>query len=191
GLCPRPRGGPQADTLLPFLTYNQFRSILARVEPRLAKAATGALKPTEATPAPAPVKETRPPAKPKGSQAHVLVQDAATLADWIDRARSAGVVAFDTETTSLDTMRAELVGFSLALEPGVACYVPLGHKTGGDLLGGEALVANQIPAAEALVLLKPLLEDDSVLKVGQNVKYDMEIMARLGIALAGYDDSML
>jgi len=187
------RRAPEADQLLPFLTHNQFRTILARVEPRLAKPAPGSPKAAESsTPvAAAPVEPAHPAAEHRGSRAYVLVQDAATLADWIARARSAGVVAFDTETTSLDTMRAELVGFSLALEPGVACYVPLGHKSGGDLLGGEALLDNQIPAAEALPLLKPLLEDESVLKIGQNIKYDMEIMARLGITVAGYDDSML
>ena len=66
------------------------------------------------------------------------------------------------------------------------------HKGGdGDLLGAEALLPGQIPMAEALARLKPLLEDDSVLKIGQNIKYDMEVMARLGIAIAGYDDSML
>jgi DNA polymerase-1 len=89
-------------------------------------------------------------------------------------------------------MRGELVGVSLALEPGIACYVPLAHKSGGgDLLGAEVPVAGQIPMAEALARLKPLLEDDSVLKIGQNVKADMEVMARLGIAIAGYDDGML
>ncbi len=89
-------------------------------------------------------------------------------------------------------MLAELVGFSLAIRPGAACYVPLAHKVGGgDLLDESGPAPRQIPLADALTRLKPLLEDDSVLKIGQNVKYDMEVMARFGIDVAGYDDTML
>jgi DNA polymerase-1 len=84
------------------------------------------------------------------------------------------------------------VGFSLAIRPGAACYVPLAHKVGGgDLLDESGPAPRQIPLADALTRLKPLLEDDSVLKIGQNVKYDMEVMACFGIDVAGYDDTML
>ncbi|MBP0588054.1 hypothetical protein J8J22_23620, partial [Mycobacterium tuberculosis] len=77
-------------------------------------------------------------------------------------ATEAGLVAFDTETTSLDPMQTELVGFSLAIRPGHAAYVPLNHKSGnGDLLGGGT-VEGQIPLDDALRVLKPLLEDRSV-----------------------------
>jgi DNA polymerase-1 len=110
------------------------------------------------------------------------------LEAWIAGARGAGVVAFDTETTSLDAVAAELVGFSLATAPGKACYVPLGHRA------GEGLYAErppQLDMAQALALLKPLLEDPSVLKVGHNLKYDMVVMAAHGIAIAPFDDSML
>jgi DNA polymerase I - 3''-5'' exonuclease and polymerase domains len=184
-----------AEVLLPFLSHNQFRSTLARMEARLAMPASDALKATEAG-APPPVtlgESSEPlPAGLKGAHAYVLVQDIAGLDEWIASARRIGAVAFDTATTSHDAMLAELIGVSLALEPGVACYVPLAHKGGdGDLLGAEKLLPGQIPMAEALARLKPLLEDDSVLKIGQNIKYDMEVMARLGIAIAGYDDSML
>ena len=184
-----------ADVLLPFLSFNQFRSTLARMEARLAMPASDALKATEAgAPPPVAVGESNEPlpAGLKGAHAYVLVQDIAGLDEWIASARRIGAVAFDTVTTSHDAMLAELIGVSLALEPGVACYVPLAHKGGdGDLLGAEALLPGQIPMAEALARLKPLLEDDSVLKIGQNIKYDMEVMARLGITIAGYDDSML
>jgi DNA polymerase-1 len=175
------RREPDAKVLLPFLELNRFRSIIARIEPRLGKA------PSAESGAPAQKKEPAGPAPARSGPArYVLVQDAASLDAWIAGARAAGFVAFDTETTSLDTMRAELVGFSLAVEPGEGCYVPVGHRApGGDL------VADQIPLAEALKRLKPLLEDDSVLKIGQNVKYDMEVMARLGLQLRGYDDTML
>jgi DNA polymerase-1 len=111
---------------------------------------------------------------------------------WIAKARAAGRVAFDTETTSLDAMQAEIVGFSLAVAPGEACYVPVGHgKTGEDLFGGAMLAPGQIAVGEALARLKALLEDPCTLKIGQNLKYDTLVMARHGIAIAPYDDTML
>jgi DNA polymerase-1 len=123
--------------------------------------------------------------------AYTCIRDLQTLADWVAEATEAGVVAFDTETTSLDPMQAELCGFSLAIRPGRAAYVPLNHKTGrGDLLGG-GLAENQIPIRDALALLKPLMEDKSVLKVAQNLKYDLVVMNRHGIDVAPYDDTML
>lgn len=119
------------------------------------------------------------------------IRDLATLEKWIAEAREAGIVAFDTETNSLDPMQAELVGFSLASHPGRAAYVPLGHKQGvGDMFGG-GLVENQIPLREALAALKPLLEDRSVLKIAQNLKYDLVVMNRYGIDVVSYDDTML
>jgi DNA polymerase I len=178
-----------ADVLLPFLTHNQFRSTLARWEPRLARPASEAMKATEAAAPPAATLQKPPaPTGLTGAHAYVLVQEPAALDEWIAGARKGGVVAFDAESRDGQ----ELVGFSLALEPGVACYVPIGHKAGGgDLLGAETPVAGQISLADALARLKPLLEDDSVLKIGQNVKQDMKVMAGYGIAIAAYDDSML
>jgi DNA polymerase-1 len=123
--------------------------------------------------------------------AYQCVRDTETLDAWIAKARDAGVVAFDTETTSLDAMQAELAGFSLCHAPGEAAYVPLNHKSGnGDLLGG-GLVENQIPEDEALSRLKGLLEDPSILVVGQNLKYDWLVMRRYGIGIASLDDTML
>src|SRR5665213_1703279 len=118
------------------------------------------------------------------------------LKEWIARAYDIGVVAVDTETTSLDPMTAHLCGFSLAVAPNEACYVPIGHREGkqdgGDLFAPEAkLLADQLPETEALKLLKPLLEDKSILKVAQNMKYDWLVFAQRGIAIAGYDDTML
>ncbi|TYR33159.1 DNA polymerase I [Mesorhizobium microcysteis] len=123
--------------------------------------------------------------------AYTCIRDIATLRAWIEEAREEGVVAFDTETTSLDPMQAELCGFSLAIRPGRAAYVPLIHKSGaGDLLGGGQ-IEGQIPAREALAALKPLMEDRSVLKIAQNLKYDLVMMHRHGIDVAPYDDTML
>jgi len=123
--------------------------------------------------------------------AYVCIRDTGTLDAWITRAREAGVVAFDTETNSLDAMQAELAGFSLCSAPGEAAYVPLNHKAGnGDLLGG-GLVEDQIAEGEALSRLKTLLEDESILVVGQNLKYDWLVMRRYGIEIASLDDTML
>lgn len=114
------------------------------------------------------------------------------LKAWIGDCRGAGRFAFDTETTGLDANAAGLVGFSLAVAPGKACYVPVGHTGGdGDLFGGGGLLAGQIPLRAALDVLKPLLEDASVLKIGQNLKFDMLVMARHGIEITPIDDTML
>src|ERR1019366_656764 len=121
------------------------------------------------------------------------VRTLARLKAWIKRAHEIGVIAVDTETTSLDPMQAQLCGFSLALSPNEACYVPIGHlkEGGGDGLFAAGLAPDQIAEADALGLLKPLLEDSSVLKVGQNLKYDWLVFAQRGIEIAGTDDTML
>jgi DNA polymerase-1 len=198
------RRQPDPDLLIPFLEANQFRSVLARVQGQFAKkSANEAAERDGAGKGHAAARQAAAAAKPAGEAAYELVRDEARLADWIERARKRGIVAFDTETTSLDAMRAELVGFSLALEPGQACYVPVGHRAGaaqGQLDLGDAggkkggaggLLPGQIPLAKALELLKPLLEDPAVLKVGQNIKYDMLVMAKHGLAIGPYDDTML
>jgi DNA polymerase-1 len=125
------------------------------------------------------------------------VRTLARLKEWIARAHEIGVVAVDTETTSLDPMTAQLCGFSLSVAPNEACYVPIGHRDGGsqsgsDLFAPEAkLCADQIPEAQALKALKALLEDKGILKVGQNLKYDWLVFAQRGIEIQGYDDTML
>ena len=118
------------------------------------------------------------------------VRDLPALARWLGWAAEAGVVALDTETDSLDAMQANLVGFSLAVAPGKACYVPLQHRGGADLFGG-GLLEGQIPVAEALAALRPLLADRGVLKVGHNIKYDQLVLERHGVPVAPIDDTML
>ena len=119
------------------------------------------------------------------------------LKEWIARAYDVGVVAVDTETTSLDPMTAHLCGFSLAVAPNEACYVPIGHRDGGpaggsDLFAPESkLCSDQIPETEALAALKKMLEDRSILKIAQNMKYDWLIFAQRNIFIDGYDDTML
>ncbi len=123
--------------------------------------------------------------------AYECIRTADALHKWVAMIIEAGIVAVDTETTSLDPMTAELVGISLAIAPNQACYIPLGHKDGsGDLLGG-GLSADQLGEAEALAILKPVLEDAAILKIGQNMKYDWLIFNEHGIDLRPFDDTML
>ena len=106
---------------------------------------------------------------------------------WISRAFAARLVAFDTETSALDAMQADLVGISLAVGPNQACYIPLGHG-GTDMFAEKP---EQVDRAAALARLKPLLESDAVLKVGQNIKYDLNVMARYGVMVSPIDDTMV
>ncbi|MCP5037279.1 MAG: DNA polymerase I, partial [Rhodobacteraceae bacterium] len=128
-------------------------------------------------------------------EAYECIRTIEELDRWIEAATHAGTVAFDTETNSLDAMQAELVGISLALagEDGKirACYIPISHKSGqGDLLGG-GLLENQISEKEVLSRLKPMLEDPSVLKIAQNMKYDWLLLFRRGVEITPFDDTML
>jgi DNA polymerase I len=124
-----------------------------------------------------------------------IVRTLDQLDGWIARARDLGTVAVDTETTSLDPMQATLCGFSLALAPDEACYVPLAHRqnghSGADGLFAGDLAADQIPESAALAAIKPLLEDPSILKVGQNLKFDWLVFKQRGIEIAPQDDTML
>lgn len=161
--------------------------------PKAAGADTPSGDPGEATPsAHAERVAARIGALPIDASKYETVTTLEELKPWIDEAYERGYVAVDTETTSLDTMQAELVGVSLSTAPGKACYIPLGHVDGeGDLLGGGGLVEGQIPLKDALAALKGLLEAPSVLKIAQNLKYDWVILKRLGIEVAPFDDTML
>jgi len=119
--------------------------------------------------------------------AYECVQTAERLEHWIERAFAAGLVAIDTETSALDAMRADLAGISLALGPNDACYIPLAHG-GSDMFAERP---QQVARETALTMLRPLLESDAVLKVGQNVKYDLNVLARHDIAMAPVDDTMI
>ena len=178
---------PDADQLLGFLAEMEFRTLSKRVAEVLGKEAP--------TIAEAPVAADTPAAAdvPFDADLYEHVSDTAALQAWIDRIYEFGYVAVDTETTGLDDMVAQLVGVSLCVEPGKACYIPLIHKARGsdDLFGSDDLAEGQIPTEEALRLLTPMLEDPSILKIGQNMKYDSKIFAQLGINVAPIDDTML
>ncbi|MGD9538324.1 MAG: DNA polymerase I [Alphaproteobacteria bacterium] len=175
---------PDPDKLRAFLEAQEFRSVLARIG--AAENAAAGKEKAAAKPAPRPSSQEKAP--DPGKPRYRLVQKLDELEDWVARAYEAGYVAVDTETTSLDAARAKLVGFSLAILPGEACYVPLRHVA-ADLLAADT--PEQIPFDDAIACLKPLLEDEAVLKIGHNIKYDMRIFAGCGIALGPVDDSML
>jgi DNA polymerase I len=197
----------------------------ADIEPDPRMTTTTAARPTrsqDATPTTASATRVAAPAKARGTEAPVgdmrpqalaaaraeaarntkidrsryeAVRTLDRLQAWIERARDVGMVAIDTEATSLDPMRAELCGFSLAVEANEACYVPLSHREGGitgrdGLFAGE-LAGDQLEERAALAALKPLLEDTSVLKIGQNLKFDWLMFAQRGIQMTPLDDTML
>ncbi len=170
----------EPESLLAFLDVQGFKSLKAKFLARLGNAAP--------VTAESPTAELAP-----DETTYETVTDLKRLARWIDRAREAGVVAVDTETTSLDAVKAELVGVSLSIEAGKACYIPIGHRAnpGGELALGSEADLRQLDRADVLRALKPLLADPAVLKVGQNIKYDLLVLAKYGIVIAPYDDTML
>jgi len=187
---------PDHAKLVAFLRAQEFDSVLKRVEGKLADKGVVVEAP--------PAMEEMTPARETEAATYEIVRDEATLQRWVDQATRAGFVAVDTETTSLTALRADLVGVSLALEPGRACYIPVGHTLrqaqgtldlGGGGSGGTsvsgALCPGQIPLAKAIAILKPMLEDRSILKIGHNIKYDMQVLSRHGIEVAPIEDTML
>ena len=183
---------PEADRLLEFLAEMEFRTLTRRISEALGVEAPAI---PDTTPQGANVGDA--PALPDipsfDEATYTAVTDAVTLQDWIAKIYERGYVAVDTETTSLNEMLAELVGICLCVEAGEACYIPLAHKQGAadDLFGSDTLAEGQMTLDEALALLKPVLEDDSILKIGQNMKYDAKIFATYGIQVAPIDDTML
>ena len=159
---------PNSATLAGFFERLGFASLVRRLEEYVA-----------------PADESR---SPPATASYTLVTDLAALEAFVAEARAAGVVGFDVETDGLNARTAAWVGFSLALPDRRACYVPLGHGS-GDLLQPTAF--EQCPMAEALDVLKGLLEDASVLKIGQNIKFDAHVAAARGIHVAPVDDTML
>ena len=179
---------PDAEKLMEFLTRMEFRTLTKRIADKLDVEAPTIPEPPAEQPG-----EDAPEMPAFDKAQHDCVTDTAALETWIERIRERGYVAVDTETTGLNEMTADLVGISLCVDPGHACYIPLTHKDGkaDDLFGSDGLLDGQIPLQEALDLLKPVLEDSAILKIGQNMKYDAKIFARNGIDIAPIDDTML
>lgn len=165
-----------------FLEKQGFKSLLTRMgeTPSNDTAPTSKKKsPKDKTPA---IKDNK----------YTLITDIKTLKTWIDEAYQTGHLAIDTETTHLTPAIAKLVGISICSTIGKAAYIPLGHVPEEvDLLGESKGDLTQIPFDEAIKALKPVLEDPSVLKIGQNIKYDWQMLKKHGINMSPCDDTML
>ncbi|MFA5593199.1 MAG: DNA polymerase I [Micavibrio sp.] len=189
--------------LVEFLKEQGFRSLLTRLgedsaaaaipkTPRETKDKSGTegagsvftlSGATDGSPLPAP--------PPIGDNDYTLIDDRKTLETWLQEAVEKGVLAIDTETTSLTPMAASLVGISICVTPGKAAYIPVGHKGESmDLLGDQEEIP-QMRLEDAMAALKPVLEGASILKIGHNIKYDWQIFARHGIHMHPCDDTML
>jgi len=191
---------PDPETLLAFIAAQGFKSMTSKVTARLGGtphslasiplAEAGATKPTPVPSAPIVPKT--------GPGTYETIQTPADLERWVNAAAANGWVAVDTETTGLDPLRAKMVGVSLSITPGAGCYIPLRHvgsAAQGTLdLGGDSGTKDappQIAVKDAIRLLKPLLEDPGVLKIGHNIKFDMHVFAREGINVAPIDDTIV
>ncbi|WIY26646.1 DNA polymerase I [Parasedimentitalea psychrophila] len=177
---------PEPEVLLGFLAEMEFRTLTKRMADQLGQEPPVITEP--AAVAAAPIE-----AVPFDRDAYTCVTSAEELQPWIDRIQQRGWVAVDTETTGLDSMVVDLVGISLCIEPGEACYIPLTHRAAAadDLFGSDELAEGQMPLAIALEMLKPVLQDPAILKIGQNMKYDAKILHRYGVDIAPIDDTML
>jgi DNA polymerase-1 len=202
----------EAAPLLAFMRAMEFTTLTKRVATALGVDMPDMAAPAPAKPEPAPAAEAKDGAeKPAQSMPAILAAEAKArirqipvdhakyqtvttlegLNAILTRVRELGHVCFDTETTSLDALKAELVGFALALIPGEGYYVPLAHRCGDGLNFEGAAVGEQIPFDAGLAAIKAVLEDPGVLKIGQNLKYDLMVLRRYGVETWPVDDTML
>ena len=178
---------PVPEKLLDFLTKMEFRTLTKRIAQKFDLEI--------------PIPDTLDPDKntihseqiPFDTKKYEHIKTSEQLQTWINKIYETGYVAIDTETTSLNDMLAELVGISLAIEVGSACYIPISHKEGqnDDLFENSQLVEGQLDLEFVLERLRPVLEDDSILKIGQNIKYDAKVLSHYGIDVTVFDDTML
>ena len=181
---------PDKAKLYGFLQTQGFKSVLARMEKQFG-AETQTRSPEMTAPAP----------HRNETKGYELIQDTTALQKWIELALNRGFVAVDTETTGLTPAKASLVGISMSVEEGSGCYIPLGHRDPAGYSesfdfsmkdkNAAAPDLKQIPLKTALALLKPMLEDPAVLKIGHNIKYDLQMFLHHGVRVAPIDDTML
>ncbi|MEM6811139.1 MAG: DNA polymerase I [Pseudomonadota bacterium] len=177
---------PDLPDLKAFLEKHNFKSLLARLDDSKTQIKNGGSEPQAA----APNKPLEMPDISKNE--YILIDDEDTLKSWMKEAEKHFTLAIDTETTSLTPAKAKLVGISIAIQPGRAAYIPLQHINGeADLLGESQGDLKQIPLDKALEILKPVLENSAILKIGHNIKYDWQILAKHGIHMSPVDDTML
>jgi DNA polymerase I len=199
---------PDPAKLIPFLKSLEFTNLLRRAAVKLGVEDADAYAPPAIPAAAAPAKVKPLPAapEPQGCPGAVMdraailkpidygnyqaIADATHLDRWIADAHEAGQLALAVETDSIDPMRARLIGIALSVVPGKGAYIPLTHRSEGGLdLAGAA--AAQLHEKDVLARLASLLEDESVLKIGHNLKYLMVMLAQRGVHLRGLDDSLL
>ncbi|MDB0001036.1 DNA polymerase I [Amylibacter sp.] len=179
---------PDPEVVLKFLAEMEFRTMSARIANKLGVSAP------EISSDRINNEDQIPQAEPISinTEKYELIDNVNDLNRWVTKIYQRGYVAVDTETTGLNDMIVDLVGICLSVEIGEACYIPVGHTNGeDDLFGGASLCNGQINLDEALEILRPVLQDPSIIKIGQNVKYDTKIFARYDVNLAPVDDTML
>ena len=180
------------EKLIPFLETQGFRTLLSRIGHKAVSAPVSDATPTVKTDS--PVVDTN---LIHAKQDYALIQDIRHLEPWLEAAKAQGFIAVDTETDSLTPSTTTLVGVSLALAPGKACYIPLNHldPKGGSIAGQLDLGGDnrpkQIPLRVAIEALKTILNDDTILKIGHNLKFDAQVLAQHGITINPLDDTML
>ena len=180
---------PDPKVMLKFLSEMEFRTMSARIANKFGVSAPE-IKASDKSNAENNIIELKH--IPINTKNYELIDNINDLNRWIKKIYQRGYVAVDTETTGLNDMIVDLVGICLSVEIGEACYIPLGHTDGeGDLFGGASLCSGQINLEEALTILRPVLQDPSIIKIGQNIKYDTKIFARYDVNLTPVDDTML
>jgi len=191
---------PDPDTLLGFLAEMEFRTLTARIAEALGAEPPAVRERGETGNAPAPEPRDTGDGAPGAVRAlpamapdgYLVVREMAALTALIEDAYETGVLCIDLETTSLDEMVAEIVGIALAPSAERVAYVPVGHSAGeGDLLGAADRVPGQLERDAVLAALRPVLADPAILKVGQNLKYDLKVLARSDAPVHPIDDTML
>jgi DNA polymerase I len=179
-------GIPQ-EPLREFLEDQGFKTLLSRMavhapgketaDPVAAAAALGGTFTPDFVPLP-----------PIDCSTYETVTTVERLEAWVAESYASGIIAIDTETDALDAMAANLCGICLATAPGRACYIPVGHKSGDDMFGE---VPPQLSIGDVVRLMKPLLTDPAVLKIGHNIKYDINVLVRYGLPVSPIDDTMV
>ena len=180
---------PDPEVMLKFLSEMEFRTMSARIANKFGVSAPE-IKVSDKSNAENNIIELKH--IPINTKNYELIDNINDLNRWVKKIYQRGYVAVDTETTGLNDMIVDLVGICLSVEIGEACYIPLGHTDGeDDLFGGASLCSGQINLEEVLTILRPVLQDSSIIKIGQNIKYDTKIFARYNINLTPVDDTML
>jgi len=172
--------------LVAFLREQNFKSLVGKFEGKVKSSAH--------------VEASLSPTLSQGERGqYSLIGDIKILEQWFNEAQATGYIAFDVETNSLNARSAELVGFSICSSAGKAAYIPLTHKQAGSAAQGDLFAETQMPKlldgqielTSALKLLKPILENPAILKIGHNIKYDMLVMRNYGIDICAIEDTML